>query len=125
MDPSIHWNIALCNLIPAGAPFIMPGIASICPLVKVTLFVLQLTRRANYNPAAPSVYLPLSYDVNQNSLCVYIPPRMEVALPNTLPYMINIDVHLKQFCEQFRSSGNPGCVIYPAIRSLLTIPNLI
>lgn len=125
MDPSIQWNIALCNLIPFAAPFMQPGMSSVCPLKTVTLFVLQLTKRANYNPAAPSIYLPLSYDLSQNSLHVYIPPRMEVTASNELPYLVGIDVHLKQFCERFRASGNPACVICPAIRQLLTIPNLL
>lgn len=125
MDSSILWNVALCNLIPAGVPFMSPGMSSICPLKTVTLFVLQLTRRANYNPAAPSIYLALSYDISQNSLYVYIPPRQEATAANSLPYLVGIDNHLKQFCEQFRSTGNPGCVIYHAIRQLLTIPNLL
>lgn len=126
MDPCIQWNIAICSLIPAGAPFMpMAGMSSFCPLKTVTLFVLQLTRRANYNPAAPSFYLPLQYDTSQNQISVYIPPRMEVTAANSLPYLIGIDGHLKQFCEQFRSSGNPGCVIYPAIRQLLSTKNLL
>lgn len=125
MDSNILWNVALCNLIPAGVPFMSPGMSSICPLKTVTVFVLQLTRRANYNPAAPSIYLALSYDITQNSLCVYIPLRQEVTAANSLPYLVGIDGHLKQFCEQFRSTGNPGCVIYHAIRQLLTIPNLL
>lgn len=123
MDASIQWNIALCNLMPAGAPFMNAGMSSICPLKSVTLFVLQLTRRRNL--AAPSIYLPLSYDSTQNNLHVYIPPRMEVTASNTLPHLIGIDRQLKQFCEQFRVSGNPGCVIAPAIRQMLTIPNLL
>lgn len=121
MDPSIQWNIAFCNLIPSGAPFMTAGMSSICPLKQVTIFVLQLTRRANYSPAAPSIYLPLSYELNKNSLYVYLPPRMS---PHSLPYLVGIDGHLKQFCDQFRSTNNQGCVIYPAIRQLLTIPNL-
>lgn len=124
MDPGIHWNIALCNLIPAGAPFMNAGMSSICPLKNVTLFVLQLTRRRS-NPSAPSIYLPLTYDISQNNLHVYIPPRMEVTASNALPYLVGIDVRLKQFCEQFRASGNPNCVIGPAIRQLLTLPNLL
>lgn len=120
MDSSIQWNIALCNLIPSGAPFMQPGMSSICPLKAVMLFVLQLTKRANYSSTSQSIYLPLSFEINKNSIYVYIPPRV----PNPLPYLVGIDGHLKQFCEQFRSSSNPGCVIYPAIRQLLTIPNL-
>lgn len=123
MDASIQWNIALCNLMPAGAPFMNAGMSSICPLKAVTVFVLQLTRRRN--PAALSIYLPLSYDMSQNSLHVYIPPRMEATASNTLPYLIGIDRQLKQFCEQFRASGPPACVIRPAIRHMLTIPNLL
>jgi len=100
------------------------GMSSICPLRNVTLFVLQLTRRQSPS-SSPSIYLPLTYDLGQNSLHVYIPPRMEVNASNTLPYLVGIDVRLRQFCEQFRASGNPGCVIGPAIRQLLTIPNLL
>lgn len=101
-----------------------PGMSSVCPLKTVTLFVLQLTRRANYNPTAPSIYLPLSFDITQNSLNVYIPPKMGATASNALPHLVGIDVHLKQFCEHFRASGNPACVICPAIRQLLTISNL-
>lgn len=124
MDPNIQWNIAVCQMIPAGTPFMQPGMSSICPLTKVTLFVIQLTRRANFNSAAPSVYLPLSYDLSQNTLQVFIPPRQEQTATNSRPYLIGIDGHLKQFCEQFRSTGSPGCVIFFAIRQLLSIPNL-
>lgn len=125
MDPSIHWNIALCNLIcPTGAPFMnAAGMPSICPLKHVTLFVLHLTRRNS--PQAPSIYLPLSYDQNQNLLHVYIPPKMEATASAALPHLPGIDLRLKQFCEQFRAAGNPNCVIAPAIRHLLLIPNLM
>lgn len=102
------------------------GMASVCPLTKVTLFVVQLTKRDNnFNPTTPSIYLPLSFDVSQNSLFVYIPPRSEANLASSLPYLLGIDAQLKQFCEQFRASGSPGCVIYAAIRRLLTNPNLL
>lgn len=126
MDSCIQWNIAICSLIPPGAPFMpLAGMSSFCPLKQVTLFVLQLTRRANCNFAAPSFYLPLQYNTTQNQLSVYIPPRMEVTAASSLPHLIGIDNHLKQFCEQFRSSGNQGCVIYPAIRQLLSTKNLL
>lgn len=123
MDVNIHWNVALCNLMPAGVPFMSAGMTSICPLKSVTVFVLQLTRRRN--PVATSIYLPLSYDITNNNLHVYIPPKQEAIVINSLPYMIGIDRHLKSFCQQFRNSGNPNCVIAPAIRQLLTIQNLL
>lgn len=124
MDANLQWNIGLCLLISLGTPYmpqaIPPGMSAICPLKTVTLFVLQLTRRANHNPIAPSIYLPLSYDITQNTLYVYIPQKSDV----NIPFLVGIDGHLRQFCDQFRNSGNPGCVIYPAIRQLLSIPNL-
>jgi hypothetical protein len=120
---SIHWNVALCNLIPAGAPFMNAGMSSICPLRSVTVFVLQLTSRRN--PSVPPIYLPLSYDLSQNSLDVFIPPRMGATASSTLPHLIGIDRQLKQFCERFRQSGNNACVIVPAIRQMLTMPNLL
>lgn len=124
MDGSIYWNFALCNLVPSGSPFMQMsnGMASACPLNKVTLFHVQLTRR-NMNPLTSSIYVPLTYDSTQNNLCVYIPPRLE-STANALPYIVTIDSHLKQSCEQFRASGNQGCVIYYAIRQLISIPNL-
>lgn len=125
MDPSIQWNVAYCNLIPPGAPFIAPGMSSICPLKTVTLFVLQLTRRGTNNPSAPSIYLALSYDMGQNTLHVHIPPKLEQTTANSMPHLTGIANHLKRFCEQFRSTGSQACVIYPAIRQLLSIPNLL
>lgn len=100
------------------------GMSSVCPLKTVTLFVLQLTRRGDHSPTAPSIYLPLSYDINQSNLHVFIPPKQEIVAVNSLPYLVRIDGQLKQICEHFRSSGNPGSVIYHAIRQLLSIPNL-
>lgn len=125
LDPNIQWNIALCPLITSATPFITPGYPSICPLRSVTLFVFQLTRRGNHGPTAPSIHVALSYDAAQNNLCVYIPPRNEATVANQLPQLAGIDGHLKQFCDQFKASGNPACVIYPAIRHLITIPNLL
>lgn len=124
MDPSIQWNITLCSLTSPGTPFLPAGMSSICPLKTVTVFVLQLTQKANYNSAEPSIYLPLSYDALQNSLCVFIPPRMEMSSANSLPYLNGIDEHLRRFCEQFKS-GNSNCVIYPAISDLVSIQNLL
>lgn len=122
-DSNIHWNVALCHLISAGTPFTEQsvGMACACPLTKVTLFVLQLTRRGIPNPLSSSVYLPLTYDTNQNVLSVYLPSKME----NPPAHLSNVANHLKSLCEQFRASGNPGCVIYYAIRHLISIPNLI
>lgn len=125
MDPNIHWNVALCPLVTAGTPFIGAGYSSICPLKAVTLFVLQFTRRVNYSPAAPSIYVPVTYDTTLNNLTVYIPPRSEATIANQLPHLIGFEGHLKQFCDQFRASGNSACIIYPAIRHLITIPNLL
>lgn len=125
MDPTIQWNLALCSLITSGVPFITPGFSSICFLKDVTLFVIQLSRRANYSPTAPSIYVPLSYDASKNELCVYIPPRAEASVANQLPHLVAIHGHLKQFCDQFRASGSQACVIFPAIRHLITIPNML
>lgn len=122
MDPSIQWNIALCNLIPAAAPFMQTGMSSICPLKNVTLFVLQLTRRHG-PPNSPSFHLPLMYDNAQNSLTVYIPQtRNAAAALAALPYLSGIDERLRQYNNQFRAQG---CVIAPSIRQLLTTPNLL
>lgn len=99
--------------------------SSVCPLTKVTLFVIQLTRRDNYNSPTPSIYLPLSFDSTQNSLFVYIPPRSEATAANSLPHLLGIDAQLKQYCDQFRASRTPGCVIYSALRHLLSSPTLL
>lgn len=99
------------------------GMSSICPLKEVTVFVLQLTRKGS--PSVPSIYLPLSFDMSENSLRVFIPPRSEQAAKDSLPYLIVIDRQLKQFSEQFRAPGNHACVIAPAIKRLLSIPNLL
>lgn len=123
MDANIHWNVGLCNLMPAGVPFMSAGMTSICPLKLVTVFVLQLTRRRN--PIASLIYLPLSYDITNNNLHVYIPPKQENTVISSLPYLISIDRQLKSFCQQFRNSGNPACVIAPAIRQLLSTQNLL
>lgn len=125
MEPTIHWNIALCHVVPTGTPFIMSnvtGMSSICPLKEVTLFILQLTRRSDPHPAA-FINLPLSYDLSQNSLYVYMPAKMEQSFTSYRPTLLGIDGHLKQYCQQFKSSGNAGCVIHHAIRQLLSVPN--
>lgn len=142
MDQSVQWNIALCNLIPAGAPFMQAGMSSVCPLKTVTLFVLQLTRRntsfAQSPMGASSIYVPFSFDSGQNTLSVYIPPRSENTAAAS--YLLGIDMNLKEICKDFRrtqkcrkcaiqscgvgnqgcGAADQGCVIFHAIRQLLT-----
>lgn len=127
MEPTVHWNMSLCNLIPAGTPFIgtsSAGVSSILPLKTVTLFVIQLKRRMNCGPTSPSIFLPLQYEPGTNTLVVYIPPRQEQTVANSLPHFNGINNTLKQFCQQFKASGNSSCVIFPALRHLITYPNL-
>lgn len=124
MDSSIYWNVTFCPLISAGTPFTgqSAGMATPCPLTKVTLFVIQLTRRGSSNHMFSSIYLPLTYDTNANLLNVYLPPKSK---ENPPAYISNIAGHLRTINEQFRQSGNQNCVIFSAIRQLITIPNLI
>lgn len=118
---STQWNIALCHLIPKGTPFFPnSGMSAICILHQVLAFVLQLTRRRN--PSFPTIYLPLAYNMTTNNLNVYIPVK---TTSNTLPHLTGIDQQLKQFCEQFKKTGNHACVIRPAIQQILTMPNLM
>lgn len=118
---SIQWNVALCLLIPKGTPFFPNfGMSAICILKQVLVFVLQLSKRRN--PSYPTIYLPLAYNMTTNSLNVYIPVK---TASNTLQHLTSIDQQLKQFCEQFKKSGNLACVIRPAIHQMLTMPNLM
>ncbi|XP_012271319.1 mediator of RNA polymerase II transcription subunit 14 isoform X2 [Orussus abietinus] len=114
----LKWSVQWCLRIPPSATPIVPtGMAAVLVCRNKILFFLQITRiGVPYQGEAPSLVLPLVYDVSTN-----LTQLAEKRDPSPASATAAASLQLKRFAEY---GANPSeCSLFPAVRDLLA--NLI
>ncbi|EFN81998.1 Mediator of RNA polymerase II transcription subunit 14 [Harpegnathos saltator] len=108
----LKWSVQWCLRIPPSATPIVPtGMAAMIVCRTKTLFFLQITRIGiQYQGEAPSMVLPLVYDVSSNNTQL-----AEKRDPS--PAFATASMHLKRFSDY--ASTQPECSLFPTVRDLL------
>ncbi|XP_015606309.1 mediator of RNA polymerase II transcription subunit 14 isoform X2 [Cephus cinctus] len=117
----LKWSVQWCLRIPPSATPIVPtGMAAVLVCRNKILFFLQITRiGVPYQGEAPSLVLPLVYDVNSN-----LTQLAEKRDPGPASATAAASLQLKRFADY---GANPSeCSLFPAVRDLLanlTLPS--